>query len=59
MTPVTFPAACKVILLIGLFIQIAWLSEPAAEVKVSVLLGATKIEPVVVTVPQPPVNVTM
>ena len=56
-TPVTFPAACMVILLIGLLMQTDWLIVAAAEVNVNVLLGATMIEPVVVMVPQPPVKV--
>ena len=45
--------------MIGLLTHLVWLLVPAPEVNVIVLLGVTCIEPMDVTVPQPPVRVTM
>ncbi len=43
---------------IGVFTQTVWLSVPGAEVRV--MLGCTMMVPVaVVTLPQPPVRVTL
>ena len=48
-----------VILVMGVLIQTVWLSVPAAEERVIVLVVITVIDPVAVTVPQPPVRVTV
>jgi len=54
------PVVLYVIGVIGVFTQTVWLSVPGAEVRVMVLLGCTVMVPVaVVTLPQPPVRVTV
>ena len=53
------PVVEYVILAIAVLIQRVWALVPAADVRVIVLLGVTVIVPVAVTVPQPPVNVTV
>lgn len=47
------------IVVIAVLIHLVCASVPAAEVRVMVLFGVTVIIPVVVIVPQPPVNVTV
>ena len=54
------PVAILVVYLIGVMvplIQIVWASVPAAELNVMVLFGFTKMVPVFVITPQPPVSV--
>ena len=46
-------------LVIAVLIQTVWLVVAGAEVRVIVLTGVTVIVPVEVTVPQPPVRVTV
>ena len=53
------PVVEYVILVIGVLIQTVCAFVPAAEVRVIVLLGVTVMVPVAVTVPQPPVSVTV
>ena len=54
------PVVLYVIGVIAVFTQTVWLSVPGAEVRVMVLLGRTMMVPVaVVTLPQPPVKVTV
>jgi hypothetical protein len=53
------PVVEYVILVMGVLIQIVWAFVPPAEVKETVLTGETVIVPVAVTVPQPPVSVTV
>ena len=61
--PVTFapvaPVVEYVILVMAVLIHFVCASVPAADVNETVLLGVTVIVPVVVTVPQPPVSVTV
>ena len=47
------------IFVIGVLIQTVWAFVPIAEVNETVLFAVTAIVPVVVTVPQPPVKVTV
>ena len=51
------PVVLYVIGVIAVFTQTVWLSVPGAEV--SVMLGCTMMVPVAVTVPQPPLKVTV
>ena len=44
---------------IGLFTQTVWWSVPAADVSIIVLFGVTLMVPVVDTILQPPVKVTV
>jgi hypothetical protein len=54
------PVVLYVIGVIAVFTQTVWLLVPGAEVRVMVLLGRTMMVPVaVVTLPQPPVKVTV
>ena len=53
------PVVEYVILVMAVLIHLVCASVPAAEVNVMVLLGVTVIVPVAVTVPQPPVKVTV
>ena len=53
------PVVEYVILVIGVLIHTVWLLVPGAEVSVIVLSGVTVIVPLAVTVPQPPVKVTV
>jgi hypothetical protein len=48
-----------VIDVIGVLIATVCALVPAAEVRVTILFAVTVIDPVAVTVPQPPVNVTV
>ena len=48
-----------VIFVIAVLIQTVWFSVPAAEVNVTVLFAVTVIVPFAVTLPQPPVRVTV
>ena len=53
------PDVVYVIFVIAVLIHFVWSLVPAADDKVTVLLAVTVILPVAVTVPQPPVNVTV
>ena len=53
------PVVVYVIGVIGVLMQTVWPSVPAVDDKEIVLFGVTMIEPVFVTVPQPPVRVTV
>ena len=53
------PVVEYVILVTGVLIHSVCASVPAADTRVTVLLGVTVTVPVVVTVPQPPVNITV
>ncbi len=53
------PVVVYVILAIGALIQTVWALVPTADDKLMVLLGFTEIVPVVLTVPHPPVKVTV
>ena len=53
------PVVEYVMLVIAVLIQTVWLVVAGAEVSVIVLAGVTVIVPVEVTVPQPPVRVTV
>ena len=53
------PTVAYVIFVIAVLIHFVWELVPAAEVRVIVLFGVTVIVPVAVTVPQPPVRVTV
>ena len=53
------PVVAYVILVIGVLTQTVCASVSGADVRVTVLVVVTAIVPVVVTVPQPPVRVTV
>ncbi len=53
------PVVLYVIGVMAVFTHTVWLSVPGAEVRVMVLSGCTLMVPVAVTLPQPPVRVTV
>jgi hypothetical protein len=53
------PVVVYVILFMAVLIHAVWAFVPAADDNVTVLFAVTNILPVAVTVPQPPVNVTV
>jgi len=53
------PVVVYVIPVIAVLIHLVWASVPAAEVNTTVLFGVTVIEPLAVTVPQPPDKLTV